>query len=295
MGGEVDKTETTALALLVASERRGSNVAVLLKELAELVIGSLGVDVLDVDVGEVGLHLVKLTLAVLLGDMVADVDLLLVEKHAVDVLDGLLSSLVSLVVNEAVSLGVAVLVLGNLAAQNVPKGSKGVMESLVVNGDVKVLDEDVALASLAEGRVALRPHDAAGTALDKGVVEFLEGLLAVGSRVVVHVGVAERTARDSIAADTDRSNGTNLREELEEHSLSDGGVELANIERSRVLGVRGGRVWGRARGIVTSSDVGVNSGSLALTVVDGGVVEIVGELINSAGVVAGRHFVLVVS
>jgi hypothetical protein len=222
--------------------------------------------------------------------MVSDVNLLLVEKHAVNVLDGLGSSLIGLVVNETVSLGVTVLILSDLAAQDVTKGSKGVVKSLVVDSDIEVLDEDVALASLAKGRVTLGPHDTAGAALDDGVVEVLKSLLAVSSSVVVDVGIAERATGDSITADTNGSDSTNLREELEQHSLSDGGVKLANVERSRVLGVRGSRGGGRSGSIVRGgSDTSVDSRSLGFTAVERGVVEVVGELVNSTGSSVGGH------
>jgi hypothetical protein len=172
-------------------------------------------------------------------------DLLLVQKHAVNVLDGVVSGLGGLVVNKSVTLGVTVLILGNLAAQNVAKGSKGIMESLVVDGDIQVLDEDVALAGLAKGRITLGPHDAARTTLDDGVVEFLEGFLTIRSGVVVDIGVSKGATGDGVTADTDRGDSTDLGEELEEHGLSDGGVEFSDVKRGRVLGVRCGRVGGR--------------------------------------------------
>jgi hypothetical protein len=222
--------------------------------------------------------------------VVTDVNLLLVEKHTVNVLDGLRSGLIGLVVNETITLGVAVLILGNLAAQDVTESSKGVVESLVVDGNIEVLDENVALASLAKSGITLGPHDTAGAALDDGVVEVLESLLAVSSSVVVDVGIAERATGDGITADTDRSNSANLGEKLEQHSLGDGGVKLANVERGRVLGVRSSGGGGRSSSIVSgSSDTGVDSRGLGLTAVDRGVVEVVGELVNSAGSSVGGH------
>jgi hypothetical protein len=121
---------------------------------------------------------------------------------------------------------------------------------LVVNLLVKVLDEDVSLASLAESGVTLAPHDAAGAVLDQRVVEVLEGTLTVSRVEVVDVSVAERAAGNSVAADTDRSHRANEVEDLEEHGLSDGSVELADVERSRVarlLGTRGGSGSGLSR------------------------------------------------
>ncbi len=37
---------------------------------------------------------------------------------------------------------------------------------LVVNGFVEILDENIALASLAESRIALRPHDPADKTIE---------------------------------------------------------------------------------------------------------------------------------
>lgn len=287
----VDKTETTALALLITGKRSRRDLAVLLEEITEFVVRSLNGDVLDINVGEVGLHLFKLALAVLLGDVVADIDLLLIEKHAIDVLDSLLSSLIRLVVDKTIALGGAGLILGNLAGQNVAKGGKGIVKSLVVNGHIKVLDEDVALTSLAEGRVTLGPHDAARATLDESVVELLESLLAIRGGVVVDVGIAERATGDGITADTDGSDSADLGEEFEEHGLGDGGVELSNVERSGVLGVRSSRVGGRTRGILrASTNRGVDGGLGITAAVERGVVEVVGKLVNSAGGSVGGHF-----
>jgi len=206
------------------------------------------------------------------------------------VLDSLGGSLISLVVNETIALGVAVLVLGDLAAQNVTKGSEGVVKSLVVNSDIKVLDENIALSVLAKSRVTLRPHDAAGAALDQGVVELLKSLLAIGSSIVVDIGITKGAAGDGVTADTDRGDSTDLGEELEEHSLGDGGVKLANVEGGRVLGVRSSGGGGRSSSIVSGgSDTGVDSRSLSIATVERGVVEVVGELVNSAWSSVGGH------
>ena len=60
----------------------------------------------------------------------ADVDLLVVQQHAVDSLDSSLRGLGGLVVDEAVALGAAVLIGGDLARQHVAEGGEGVVESL---------------------------------------------------------------------------------------------------------------------------------------------------------------------
>ena len=65
VGLEVNETKATALALVVDLDDRGCDVAKLLEEGDELVLGDLRVEVLDVDVGELSLHLLKLRLALL--------------------------------------------------------------------------------------------------------------------------------------------------------------------------------------------------------------------------------------
>jgi len=91
----------------------------------------------------------------------ADIDLLVVEQHAVDGLDSTISGLGGLVVNKAIALGAALLIGGDLARQNSAEGGKRIMEGLIVDLLVQVLDEDVALTGLAKGRVTLGPHDTA--------------------------------------------------------------------------------------------------------------------------------------
>ena len=152
---KVDETESTVLAILIAGDSSRSDSTKLGKKLSKLLIRHFGLDVLDVDVSKVSLHLVELALAVLLGDVVSDKDFLFVQKHAVDVLDGVLGSLGSLVMNEPISARVAELVLSDLAGKDIAKGSKGIVECLVVDSGIEVLDEDVALTSLAEKGITL--------------------------------------------------------------------------------------------------------------------------------------------
>ena len=52
-----------------------------------------------------------------------------------------------------------------LARQNVAKRRERIIQSLVINALVQVLDENVADTRLADGRVALGPHDATWTTL----------------------------------------------------------------------------------------------------------------------------------
>ena len=277
----VDEAEALGLAVLVDRDDGRRDLAERLEDRAELGLVDLERDVLDVQVGEPGLDLVDLGLALALGDVDADEDDLVVEEHAVDALDGGPSGLGRVVVDEAVPERVALAVDGDLARQDVAERGERVVERLVVDVLVEVLDEDVAGARLAERRVALRPHDAARAALDRRVVELLEGALAVVRVEVVDVGVAERAARDGVAADPDRRDGADHREDCEqeeeeeerqhdelvgrrcrrgragrtlvEHGLGDGRLELADVERrrgrrARVLVVVAAAVAGLAGG-----------------------------------------------
>ena len=60
----------------------------------------------------------------------ADVDLLVVQQHAVDSLDSSLRGLGGLVVDEAVALGAAVLIGGDLARKDSAESGEGVVEGL---------------------------------------------------------------------------------------------------------------------------------------------------------------------
>jgi hypothetical protein len=66
----------------------------------------------------------------LLGDVVTNEDLLVVEEHAIDCLDGILSSLSGFIVDEAVTLGVALLIDGDLAGENITERDECIVERL---------------------------------------------------------------------------------------------------------------------------------------------------------------------
>jgi hypothetical protein len=111
--------------------------------------------------------------------VVADIHLLVVEKHAIDGLDGGVSGFRGLVMNEAIAFGAPMLVRSDFARKHVAESCERVMKSLhkhnkymnysflrkstnfVIDLFIKILDEDISLASLAKGRVTLRPHDPA--------------------------------------------------------------------------------------------------------------------------------------
>ena len=194
--------------------------------------------VLDVEVGPV---LLVRTLGA--AHELADLDLLSVDEHAIELLDGGVGGLGGLVVDVAVTLGVAGLgIAHDLAGEDVAEEGEGVVQLLVVDGLVQVLDEDVADVGAAEAGVALAPHDAAGAVLDLREVHGVEGALGVGEGVVVDVAVAEGAAGDGVAADTDGRDGADGVEDLEEEALVGVGGQVADVQRR---GLETGGVGGR--------------------------------------------------
>lgn len=65
-----------------------------------------------------------------------------------------------------------------LARQDVAKGREGVVQGLVVDGLVKILNEDVPHATLSQGWITLRPHDAHRPPLDHIEVHGVQSTLS---------------------------------------------------------------------------------------------------------------------
>mmetsp|Transcript_83792 Transcript_83792/g.179556 ORF Transcript_83792/g.179556 Transcript_83792/m.179556 type:complete len:225 (-) Transcript_83792:208-882(-) len=116
---------------------------------------------------------------------------LLPDLHAIDTLDGLLSRLLRLVMHEAIAVGLSAHVRCYLTRQDVAEQAEGVVQSFVVDVQVKTLHVDVACSALAQARVALAPHDAARAILDAGVVERVQSLLGIRDAVIIHISVAQ--------------------------------------------------------------------------------------------------------
>jgi hypothetical protein len=66
----------------------------------------------------------------------SDINLLIIEEHAVHCLDGTVSSLSGLVMNEAIALGAPMFVRSNFARQHIAKGSESIVESLGNNNQL---------------------------------------------------------------------------------------------------------------------------------------------------------------
>ena len=224
---EVDEAVALALAVVALGHHGARDLAVLLEHLAQLLVVVRVAEVLDVDVGELLVGAAVGVGALIARHEAAHVDLLVVEQHVVHVLDGRLGRLIGLEVHEAVAARVRVLVDHDLARQDVAERGEGVVESLVVDALLQVLDEHVAHARLAQRRIALRPHDAHGSAHKRLEVHRVEGALGIGRLMEVHVGVAERLLRDLIAAHADREHLARGREALVQLRLSDVWVKIA--------------------------------------------------------------------
>merc|ERR1719339_463025 len=193
----------------------GGDLAKLGEHFLEFLVSKVLSEVLDVHVGE------------LLGLLS---QLLLVEQHAVDLLDGVHGGLLRLKMNEAIAFGATVGVLGNLAAEDVPEGREGVVHRLVVDALVQVLDEDVADTAPPEGRVTLAPHDTDGTSLEHVKVHRVEGTFGISGLLKVDVGVPKRAPGDHVPTHSDGEDWPCRRELLKEHRLSNLRGEIADVE-----------------------------------------------------------------
>ncbi|KAH3665483.1 hypothetical protein OGAPHI_003668 [Ogataea philodendri] len=243
VGLEVHKTETSGLSRLVLVKEKRADGTERSKSLLQLGLVPRKVDVLDVDVGVVGNQLAHLGLSVLFSKVVSNVNLVVVQKHTVNVLNGSLSGLGVLVVDETKTLGVSVLVSGDLTRQDLTESREGVVQSLVVDSRVEVLDENVSRTVSSERRISLGPHDSAGLALDRCVIEFFQCLFTILVTLVVNVTVAKRLFGDSVSTDSDGGNLSNRREDLEKIGFGDRRVQLTHVK-----GGQGFRVLGRLSG-----------------------------------------------
>ena len=133
-----------------------------------------------------------LFLPFLSGHKSTDKHLLLVQQHSIhlqkgvsslylityfnpNLLDGIVRSLLSLKMNEAISFRSPIIFCRHFAAQNVPKGRECVIHRLVIDRPVQVLYEHIANTAPPEGRVTLAPHDTDGTSLEHVKVHRVEG------------------------------------------------------------------------------------------------------------------------
>lgn len=179
--------------VLVSAEPDRRDFTALAEHLTHDILGPVLGEVTAVDVGEV----VGFAAGVLSAlEKRADVDFLGTDFHAVASLDGALSGLLGLEMNHTVAAALAVLVGDDLAGKDVTKEREGVVQGTVVDGLVEVLDEKVAGGSLAEGRITLRPHDAARSALDSGVIQRIESSLGCRKLIQQRIAAAAKQPAD---------------------------------------------------------------------------------------------------
>jgi hypothetical protein len=186
------------------------------------------VDILDVNVGKLSLHLLDLAHPLLFRNVMSDVNLLVVQEHAIDGLDGGIGSLGGLVVDETVPSGTTVLVGSDLAGEDVSERGKGIMKGLYVGENsrdqrfilpssssssqptdlvidllVQILDKNIPSRALPQRRVTLGPHDPTRSTLDQRVVQRVQGSFPVRPVEVVDVGVPEGSSGDGVPANSD--------------------------------------------------------------------------------------------
>lgn len=159
---------------LVLGEEDGGNLTILGEDLAELGLLVVTGQVLDENVGPLGISGRNAGLA---GDVLADPDLLVVPRGLVETSDGLGGGIRGLEVDKAEALGVSLVVGHNLAREDVAVVGEGVVELLGVVGSGQVLDEQVSDTRATDRGITLRPHQADGAVQDLHVGLGLHGLL----------------------------------------------------------------------------------------------------------------------
>mmetsp|Transcript_123391 Transcript_123391/g.293216 ORF Transcript_123391/g.293216 Transcript_123391/m.293216 type:complete len:279 (-) Transcript_123391:58-894(-) len=197
-GFEVDESEP--LPIVRVQKHGGGHLAKLGKNCSNFGIVPGRRHVLDVEVG-VLLHDGFFT-PLLSLDEGAHKDRAVGDLHAIDFLYRNLRGFLGLVVDEAVSSRLAVVVCRHLAREDVAEDAKGVVQGLVVDSRIQAFHENVAGGIPPSLGVALAPHHATRLALDAHVVQRLERALGILYAVVVHVPVAKRLAGGIVAANT---------------------------------------------------------------------------------------------
>ena len=157
-----------------------SDFSVLREHLLQLLFGEVISEVLDEHIGELLSLFSQLLLTLLARNKPPYEHLLLIEQHAVDLLNGVHGSFLGLEVDKPVSLwkldkiyfnilvvnlAAAVSVLGNLAGENIPESRESIVHGLVVDRLVQILDENISDSRSSQGRITLAPHDPDGAPL----------------------------------------------------------------------------------------------------------------------------------
>jgi len=225
---EIDESKSLALSIRSTRDRSRSDLSVRLEKRIELRVFNSLIKVLDINVGESFLRVNGL--AILLRHKHTDIDNLSVQQHAVNVIDGCVSILLGLVVDETITLRISLVISNNLARQDVTESAESVVQSLVVKSLVQVLDEDVGSSRLSDAWVTVRPHNTARTSLNQIVVKSINCTLSIISIVEVNISVSKRTTSHSVSAHTNGSNRAELLEHVKQQALSYLRIQITNIQ-----------------------------------------------------------------
>jgi hypothetical protein len=114
--------------------------------------------VLDIGIGKLRFLLIEFGLTL---NVVTNVNLFIVEQHAVYELEGILGRFGSFVVNETVSPGLAMFVSCNFARQYVSESGEGIVKGLVIDRRIQFFNKNVAVTGLPKRMITLGPHNAA--------------------------------------------------------------------------------------------------------------------------------------
>lgn len=81
---------------------------------------------------------------------------------------------------------ILLLLLAHLTRQDIAEAVERVVQSLVVNGLIKVFDKEVSYTALAMSGISMTPHNANGLAIDLSVVQSLQSSISCCMRPKPH-------------------------------------------------------------------------------------------------------------
>mmetsp|Transcript_110763 Transcript_110763/g.192005 ORF Transcript_110763/g.192005 Transcript_110763/m.192005 type:complete len:272 (-) Transcript_110763:38-853(-) len=212
------------LVMLEHGALDGSNLP---KELFDFVFCDTFLQLFDVHVG-VGPNVLLYTLGP--AHKRANIHLHGLQKHTIHLFNGSLAGLVRLKMDEPVTTRLSTRLGGHLARHNIPELREGVIQSLVVDGLVEVLDEDVAGTSLSQTRVTVGPHNPNWLAFNLVVVQGLKRPLSIDRVLEIDVSISQGATGYRITTDTDGKNGSNCLEQIKKHRFRDVLGQISTVE-----------------------------------------------------------------
>mmetsp|Transcript_7336 Transcript_7336/g.24627 ORF Transcript_7336/g.24627 Transcript_7336/m.24627 type:complete len:601 (+) Transcript_7336:467-2269(+) len=182
--------------------------------------------VFHVDIVELGLTRVGALGATLER---SDVHLLVVQLHAIDIINRRLRRLSGFKLHKAIPLRVALPVHRHLGRRNRPKLRKRIQQRLVINILVQVLDEDIPDTRSSHRRVALRIQHPDRLPIDHLKIQHINRVRRVIGALEIHIRVPERAARDQVAADANGNHGPERAKLFVQLRLGDGRFEITHV------------------------------------------------------------------